>query len=515
MASVTVSSYTASTELSEGDCITLYIDISDELEKNFLEFHHTGDVDVRKKCDDLDNHINTQRESYKKCKKYYVSNHFLNIENVIKNLSTQYNKNIKCSSKTISIGKEDDKSTLETKDLCKDQAECAKKQFLQEYKKSELGCKKESSQFGCLQQEELLEQNGNHSPVSDQTTAEQQAVVALTASTSDVLLEPNTPLGNSEATRVLAPPTSSSQDKLKPSSDAEVNNLSHYIHDNKQYGISLNHDEHSYYSINGYGYYNGNINDDIIIKLLKEPSPERKNKKRIHESVNRRTSEGVDASKNFQLNHHSEVSMDTENSQHHHTSVQNVSPAQEIPLKRKGSDEDEKVDKRFPEFSGYSSDHKHLYTQEQETHRQNSHGHGGFSNENIYRSNISSIETNAHSYYESSTLHNVNTLNKTAGSTYGHSSTEGVILQLNDAPPGEISLTEYIKFIITFLGTIILFLFLLKFTPLKFIFNKKKKKRRRKRKERLERILSGPTHAENDIYMPYSPFQYYQWEEPP
>ncbi|SCO65242.1 VIR protein [Plasmodium vivax] len=515
MASVTVSSYKESSELSKDDCVTLYLDIKGELEEKFLVFQYTEDTDIRKKCDDLNNYIKTRRELYKKCEKYYVSDYYINIDKGIKDLSTEYNKYTKCSSESTSNGKEDDKSNPETKDLRKDQAECAKEQVLQVDKKSESGCKKESSQSGCLQQEKLLEQNGNHSPVSDQTTAEQQTAVALKASTLDDLLEPNCPLYNSADIGVFASPSCPSQDKLNPSSDAEENNLSHDIHNNKQYAIPLVHDERSYKSINGYGPSNGDISDVIIINLLKNPSPKRKYSKRIYEPVNRRTSEGVVTPKNFQLNHHPEVSMDTKNSQHHHNSVQHVSPAPQIHLIRKDSDDEGKADVIFPDFSGHSSDHEHLSSQEQEAHRQDSRDHGRFSNENIHRSNIIPIETNTHSYFETATLHNVNTLNKTAGSTEGLISTEGVRLQLNDATPGAISLTEYIKFIITFLGTIILFLFLLKFTPLKFIFNKRKKKRRRKRKERLERILSGPTHAENDIYMLYSPFQYYQWEEPP
>lgn len=476
MASVTISSYKESTELSEGDCTTLYIEISDELEEKFLEFQYTEDTDIRQQCDDLNNYINTQREAYKKCEKHYISNHYINIDKGIKDLSAKYNKYIKCSTESTSSGKEDDKSESETKDSCKDQKECAKEQVLQEDKKSQSGCKKESSHPGCLQQEELLDLNGNHSSLSDQTNAEQQAVVALTASALDDTQEPNSPRDNSAAIGVLAPPTSPSQDKLNPSSDTEVNNLSHDIYDNKQYVISLVHDENSYNSINGYEYSNGNISDNIIIKLLKKTSPERKYRRRIYESVNRRTPEGVDASKNSQDTHHSEVSKDTENSYHHHTSVQNVSPVPEMLLKIESPDDEEKSDGRFLDISGHTLDHKHLNTQEKEAHRQDSHSQG---------------------------------------LTYGHTSTEGVRLQLTDAPTGEISLTEYIKFTITFLGTIILFLFLLKFTPLKFIFNKRKKKRRRKRKERLKRILSGPTHAENDIYMLYSPFQYYQWEEPP
>ncbi|GAB69705.1 hypothetical protein PCYB_004540 [Plasmodium cynomolgi strain B] len=186
MAPVQISLHTASTELSKDDCVGLYVDISNEIEKLFSEFQNTKDVDIRKKCYDLDNHINIQREKYKICAKHYVSNDSINIENDIKNLSNEYNKYTKCSSESTSNGKDADKSKPETKESCKDKEECTKEEHvLPEDKISESSCKKESSESGCLKKEEILEQNNNLSAVSENTTAEQKTAVTSTESTLD------------------------------------------------------------------------------------------------------------------------------------------------------------------------------------------------------------------------------------------------------------------------------------------------------------------------------------------
>ncbi|GAB69939.1 hypothetical protein PCYB_006880, partial [Plasmodium cynomolgi strain B] len=278
--------------LSIGDCLGLYVDISNEIEKKISELQDTRDVDIRKKCVDLDNHINTQKENYKKCEKHYLSNDSINIENYIEELSTQYHKYTKCSSESTSNGKGDDKSKPETKELCKDPAECPKEQVLPEEKISESSCKKELSKPGCLQQGVYSEHNVDHSAVADDTTAEQQNTVASTASTLNDPVESNCPLNNSSYIEVSPSPSSPSQPKLNLIPDVKSDNPSHNLLNNEQYSIHLVHDEHSYIIDNGCGPSNGYNSDEIIIKLLKKPSPKRKYGK-IHESDNQGTSKSL------------------------------------------------------------------------------------------------------------------------------------------------------------------------------------------------------------------------------
>ncbi|GAB69898.1 hypothetical protein PCYB_006470 [Plasmodium cynomolgi strain B] len=234
---VEVYTHAENTELNNERCVELYFEIKDELEKIFKKFQGTGDADIRTKCDVLDNNINKQKEKYQKCEKYYVSNDSINIGNDINNLSNEYNKYTKCSSESTFNDKGDDKSKPKTKELCNEQVECAKEQDLQDEKITKLNCKKELSESDSLQQEEYLEQNDNHSAVSDNKTAEQKTTFASTASTLDDSVEPNCPSYHYSDIEVFPSPNSSSQAKLSLSSDVESNILSFDLYNDNKYII--------------------------------------------------------------------------------------------------------------------------------------------------------------------------------------------------------------------------------------------------------------------------------------
>ncbi|GAB69730.1 hypothetical protein PCYB_004790 [Plasmodium cynomolgi strain B] len=238
MHSVEVYIQARSTELTKDVCLELYYDISSELDKKFSELQSAGDADIRKKCYDLDNYINTIKEEYKRCEKH-VPKDDINIDNYIKELSTTHDKYTKCSSASTSNGKEGDISKPETKELCTDPVGCAKEQVPPQEKILESSCKKDSSESGCLHQEEILKQNVELSALSDNTTTEQKTTVASTASTLDDPLVPNCPLCNSSDIRVIPSPSCPSQAKPNPSSDVISNNLSLYVPNNEQYIIMV------------------------------------------------------------------------------------------------------------------------------------------------------------------------------------------------------------------------------------------------------------------------------------
>lgn len=273
----------------------------------------------------------------------------------------------------------------------------------------------------------------------------------------------------------------------------------------------------------------------IDIQLLHE-APESTNIIRSKKSSSRQTSQDTGDSQISEVTYDSQISEATERITNQSTLRQYISTAQGLspqdnhvhPAQRQSFYGQKTLEKEFSNDTKGLSDlsiHANEESQHSDEHLPNkkildTETKSGLPGEFITHSTFNNEDTSHSDYVQRSVntdaiSHEINKVDSDIKSEEKSIISADTFFDIFNKLFAEIPLTMYMKFITTFLGSILLFMFLLKFTPLKFVFNKRRKKKRIKRSERLQRILVEPTHTENDIYVQYNPFQYYVWEDSP
>ncbi|SCA59814.1 hypothetical protein PVC01_000026800 [Plasmodium vivax] len=489
MGSVEISIYAVSTELTEYDCIDLYLEIKDELEKKILEFNGTKDENILNKCAELDNYLNAKRLSYKKCDKYDVAKYTLNIENDIKNLLGKSAKYPKCSTKTIPDS-ESDKLNSETNQLCKSNQAC--ENALDPLVKTEVesNCSEESSKKKCL-----LQENVTGDPKSSYTV-----IPGETGTQRDNSFIPGTPETSHSAVTALDTTTDDGIVALSGThlhgggnhnSDIKDNNDPYILSNINPYGEVLTYVKQNFNNYSEYTVVGNEAMELTEIQLLHK-TPESTNIIRSRKSSSRQTSQDTGDSQISEVTHDSQTSEVTHDSQtsevterttNQSTPRQSISTVPEVfpqdnhvqPAQKQSFYGQDRLEREFPNDPEGLTDlsiHANEESQFSEENLPNQENidkgtKSALLGEVLTYSNLNNEDTSHSKSIQGSdnTVTISDEINKVDSDTESEDKSiisEGTFFDIFNVNFAEIPLTTYIKFVTTFLGSILLFMFLLK-----------------------------------------------------